>query len=148
MKNPSEKRAMRSLMLGIGLALVAGSFSCISSRLKNEDLPERPIAFLHWADKAGQKRGEIFGKAGEVPPQPPDKFDPERLDEMHIRAQLRGDEMLALRPELEKHPGRLMLVWPRTGEMQRIDAAPRNAIPLAWSPDGRRLLMASSHRGA
>lgn len=127
--------------------LCLGLSACIAGRLQITELPERPIAFVHWADKAGQKRGEIFAKAGEVPRQPPDKFDPERMEELEIRAHLRGDELMALRAQLAKYPGRLMLVWPRTGELERVDAAPLDAIPQAWSPDGKRLLIASAHRG-
>ena len=33
----------------------------------------------------------------------------------------RGDETLVLRSKLAKYPGRLMLLWPRTGEIERID---------------------------
>jgi hypothetical protein len=40
-----------------------------------------------------------------------------------------------------------MLIWPRTGELERIEAAPPDAIPLAWSADRTRLLFASVHRG-
>ena len=131
----------------VGLALCWASSACVSSRLEVEDLPERPVAFLHWPEKSGQKRGDIFAKAGEMPAQAPDKVDPERLEELQIRAHLRGDETLVLRTQLSKYPGRLMLVWPRTGEIERIDAAPLDAMPLAWSPDGKRLLMVSAHRG-
>jgi len=131
----------------VGLVLGWGLSACVSSRLEEQDLPERPVAFLHWSDKSGQKRGDIFAKAGEIPPQPPDKVDPERMEELQIRGHLRGDETLVLRAQLSKYPGRLTLVWPRTGKLERIEAAPLDAMPLAWSPDGKRLLMASAHRG-
>jgi len=131
----------------VGLVLCGGLSACVSTRLEKKDLPERPVAFLHWSDKAGQKRAEIFAKAGEMPRMPPDKVDPERLEELQIRAHLRGDESLGLRTQLSKYPGRLTLVWPRTGELELIEAAPLDAMPLAWSPDGKRLLMVSAHRG-
>ena len=121
--------------------------ACVAGRLTLEELPEQPIAFVHWADKAGQKRGEIFASAAEIPPLPPDEDDPEGLQELQIRAHLRGDETLVLRTKLAKYPGRLMLLFPRTGEIERIDAAPLDSLPLAWSPDRDRLLIASAHRG-
>ncbi len=68
------------------------------------------------------------------------------MEELQIRARLRGDEPVPLRPQLAKYPGRLMLLWPRTGQLERIDAAPLDSMPLAWSPDRKRLLIASAHR--
>ena len=125
---------------------VAGCLNT-TGRLPLESLPDQPIAFLHWSEKDGQRRAEIFGKMGEAPPIPPDNDDPERLEEMQVRAYLRGDVILQVRQKLEEYPGRLMLLWPRTGVMERIEAAPVDAMPLAWSPDRSRLLLVSAHRG-
>jgi hypothetical protein len=128
----------------VGLA-VSG---CLAARLRLEELPERPIAFLHWEDRDGQKRGEVFAKAAEAGRPPAmDSGDPEREQELEIEAWLRGDMTPQMIPPLAKYPGRLMLLWPRTGELTPVDAAPRDALPLAWSSDGRTLLLASSHRG-
>jgi len=143
-------RRLRSSSIVVWAALLlsgALSTACVAGRMTLEELPDQPIAFLHWADKAGQKRGEIFASASEIPPLPPDEVDPEGLQELQIRAHLRGDETLVLRSKLAKYPGRLMLLWPRTGEIERIDAAPLDSLPLAWSPDRERLLLASAHRG-
>ena len=135
--------------VGLLLSLFISVTACLNTpgRLPLELLPEQPIAFIHWADKDGQRRSEIFSKIGEAPPIPTDSENPERLEEMKIRAYLRGDEILQVRQKLEEYPGRLMLLWPRTGEMERVEAAPIDAIPLDWSPDRRRLLLASAHRG-
>ncbi len=139
---------MRVLAAALATGLVVQlAGACVSRRLAQEELPEQPIAFLHWEDKAAQKRSEIFAKAGEAPPVPPDPVDPERTEEFRIRTYLRGDETLATKGQLAKHSGRLMLIWPRTGRTERVEAAPRDALPIAWSPDRRRLLFASSHRG-
>ncbi|MBY0400896.1 hypothetical protein K2X89_11410 [Myxococcota bacterium] len=126
------------LMLGIG---------CASRRVAIEALPEAPIAFMYWVDKASQKRSEAFGKVGEMPPLPPNKDDPDGQQELEIRAHLRAEEAVQLGPQLAKNPGRLMLYWPQTGKLERVEAAPPGARPLAWSRDHRRLLFASAHRG-
>ncbi len=145
--NLCSARSSSRGQLAVLLLLCSFQASCVAGRLTLEELPEQPIAFVHWADKAGQKRGEIFASAAETPPLPPDEADPEGLQELQIRAYLRGDETLVLRSKLAKYPGRLMLLWPRTGEMERVDAAPLDSLPLAWSPDRERLLIASAHRG-
>jgi hypothetical protein len=137
----------RAVGLVVGACLLAVGLACTTHRLRPEDLPDRPIAFLHWSDREAQKRQELFEKMSEVPPLPRDAPDAATLQALAIRAHLRGDEMLQLRSKLEEHPGRLMLLWPRTGEMERISAAPIDSIPLSWSPDGEKLLIASAHRG-
>ena len=144
----NRRAVLQAASVLVGSGLLAASFmACASARLQIEDLPEEKIAILHWEDRAGQKRMEIFGKLAEVPPLPADEDDPERQEEAQVRAYLRADELLQIRPQTAKYPGRLMLLDPRTGELERVEEAPRDAIPLAWSPDRTRLLLASSHRG-
>lgn len=138
-----ETRAVCATLL-IGAMLAA---ACVTPRMAPELLPEDRIAFVHWDDKAASKRGEIFAKIAEAPPIPPDDRDPERLEETQIRAFLQGDQILQIRSQLQKHPGRLSLLNPRADEIESLEAAPRGSIPLAWSPDRERLLIASSHRG-
>lgn len=143
----SRRGRGRPLAAGILLALALGLVACVSTRLQPEQLPSEPIAFMHWADKAARKRGEIFEKAAESPmPTTTDERSPEaELAEM--RAHLRGERSTALQQQLARHPGHLMLYWPRRGEMEQVAAAPPDALPLAWSRDHRRLLFASAHRG-
>jgi hypothetical protein len=143
---------LRKWVIGASVFLCYASMifsptGCAGRRLQPEDWPEEPIAFIHWADKAGQKRADIFAAVGEIPALPPDPIDPERFEELQVRGYLRGDEIIPIREKLSKYPGTMMLIWPRTGRMERIEAAPYDALPLAWSPDRRRLLMTSSHRG-
>lgn len=132
-------------LLATGLA-GAAFMACAAARLQAEDLPTEKIAILHWEDRAAQKRMEIFGKLDEAPPIPPDERDPERQEEVQIRAYLRADEILQLRAQTEKFPGRVMLLDPRTGDLEPVEEAPLGAIPLAWSPDRTRLLLASDFR--
>jgi WD40-like Beta Propeller Repeat len=136
-----------TVLAAILVAGFAGSWGCASRRIAIEGLPEAPIAFMYWEDKASQKRSDVFAKVAELPPLPPNKQDPEGQQELEIRAYLRAEESFQLRPQLAKHPGRLTLYWPRTGELERVEAAPPDARPLAWSKDHRRLLFASAHRG-
>lgn len=141
------RRVRRIGVLAGVLAAVACMVGCGSTRVAIEELPESPIAFLYWQDKASQKRSDAFAKLPEMQPLPRSEEDPEGQQEAEIRAHLRAEEAVQLRAQLAKHPGRLTLYWPRTGRLERIEAAPPDARPLAWSPDRRRLLFASAHRG-
>ncbi len=133
------------LLLLVSTSIVGSG--CASSRVEVTELPEAPIAFMYWEDKAAQKRGDAFAKLAELPPLPPNKQDPEGQQDLEIRAHLRGEESIQIGPQLAKHPGRLMLYWPRTERLERLETAPPDARPLAWSRDRRRLLFASAHRG-
>jgi len=124
-----------------------GALGCESARVAIDTLPDAPIAFMYWEDKAAQKRSDAFAKVSELPPLPPNKSDPDGQQELEIRAHLDAVEAIQLAPQLAKHPGRLMLYWPKTGAVERVEAAPPDARPLAWSSDHRRLLFASAHRG-
>lgn len=143
----SVERARGGLRAGMALLLALAGTGCASMKVDPIVLPETPIAFLYWEDKAAQKRSEIFAKISELPPMPENKKDPEGQQEIGIRAHLRAEEAPQLRPQLAKHPGHLTLYWPRTGKLERVEAAPADARPIAWSRDHRRLLFASSHRG-
>lgn len=120
---------------------------CQTSGVGENTLPAEPIALLYWEDKPAKFRAEAFGNEAERPGAPPDRDDPQGAQAREIRAYLRAEKSTALAQMLSKHPGRLMLYWPRTGTLERVEAAPRNARPLAWSADRKRLLFASSHRG-
>jgi len=133
--------------LGLGAGLGTSTLSCVSTRLQPEQLPPEPIAFLHWPDKAATKRAEIFEKASELPPAPPGQEPTSVRTLREIQAHLRAEVSPALQLRLAKHPGRLMLLWPQTGEIEPVAAAPLDALPLAWSADHKRLLFASARRG-
>jgi Tol biopolymer transport system component len=130
------------------LALVVLAAGCASRRIEVEELPEEPIAFLHWEDKAAKSRADAFKAVSELPDPPKNKIDPEGAEEREMHAYLRAEHSSILAAKLSKHPGRLMLLWPRSGEVERVDAAPVNSRPLAWSKDHKRLLFVSSHRDA
>ncbi|MFK7897550.1 MAG: TolB family protein [Myxococcota bacterium] len=147
-ENRNESRRRRiSVCAILGLFLLALGTGCQATRMRNEVLPEEPIAFLYWEDKAASKRSDVFGKANEIPRPPADPDNRARQEELEIRTHLRAEISPVLRSMLAKHPGHMMLYWPRTEEVERIEAAPADALPLAWSRDHKRLLFASSHRG-
>ena len=108
MRQPSQRSANRfaaeSFRWIVGMSIVIvmmASFGCaVQLRLAPEELPENPIAFLHWEDRAGQKRSEAFSKVSEAPPLPPDRNDPDRLEELRKRAYLRGDVILQIQGAL------------------------------------------------
>jgi Tol biopolymer transport system component len=119
---------------------------CQTRPSEDDALPNEPIALLHWEGKGARVRGEAFGSASELPPDPMDPADPEGAEENSIRVHLDAQSSLRLAAKLGKHAGHLVLFWPETGEIERIEAAPANARPLAWSPDHQRLLFVSAHR--
>lgn len=132
-------------LLGL-LAMVPLIPGCESRRVQIDRIPDEPIALLHWKRRAANNRGQAFENASELPPLPPDPRDPVGAEERSIRAHLEAMESQMLAAKLSKDPGRLVLYWPRTGEIEPVEAAPLNARPLAWSPDHKRLLFVSAHR--
>jgi hypothetical protein len=133
--------------LWVGLLIHLGLAGCQSTRNAAEDLPAEPIAFIYWEGKPAKARSEAFAKASEPSENPSVRNDSEAAEALEKRAYLHGEQSMALAQSLNKHPGRLMLYWPRTGTLERVEAAPPHARPMAWSPDRKRLLFASSHRG-
>ena len=147
-REPSGIRVLPVLpMLLVVVLVLSGGLGCLATRMRNEVLPAEPIAFIHWEDRAASKRSDVFAKAGEIPRQPVDEDNRARQEEIEIRTHLRAVISPFLSAKLAKYPGRLMLYWPQTEELERIAAAPADAIPLAWSKDHKRLLFASAHRG-
>ncbi len=82
-----------AVLAAISDAQFVGSSGCASRRIEIEALPEAPIAFMYWEDKASQKRSDAFAKLAELPPLPPNKQDPEGQQELEIRAHLRAEEV-------------------------------------------------------
>ncbi|MFP6655024.1 MAG: hypothetical protein VCB25_05305, partial [Myxococcota bacterium] len=78
---------------------------------------------------------------------PPARENPALRQEQEIQAILVAEQPLSLHLRLAKSPGRLMLFWPRTGEVTKVEGAPLGSRPLAWSADHKRLLFSSAHRG-
>ncbi len=146
--HPSGLKALPVLRgLLVFVLLLTGGLGCLATRMRNEVLPAEPIAFLYWEDRGASKRSDVFAKAGEIPRQPVDEDNRARQEEAEIRTHLRAEISPVLRSKLAKYPGHLTLYWPQTEEVERVEAAPADALPLAWSKDHKRLLFASAHRG-
>jgi hypothetical protein len=130
-------------------AIVGLAAGCTLPKTPSMMLPEEPIAFMHWSGNEAKKRFNLFGKAAELPPPPPppSRQDPSVRQDQEIRAILAAEKSLSLQHKLAKTPGRLMLFWPRTGEVTKLKGAPLGSRPLAWSADHTRLLFSSAHRG-
>lgn len=138
------RSALQALTAGVVL-LVLGA--CANQRpLPKQALPSEPIAMLHWEGKAAKSRSEAFGQAGELPPPPPGTTLSPAAEERAIRSYLDARISPMLEGKLAKYSGRLVLYWPQTKEIERIEAAPPNARPLAWSADHKKLLFVSAHR--
>jgi Tol biopolymer transport system component len=129
------------------VTLWLAALGCVLPILNPMVLPEEPIAFMHWTGSSAKKRFTAFGNAAELPPLPPSRSDPDRREENEIRAHLRAEKSLSNHERLAARPGRLMLFWPRSGELTKVAEAPLGAHPLAWSSDHKRLLFSSAHRG-
>lgn len=129
--------------LGLVLAMLApgGPVGCAGGRISLEDLPPRAIAVAYWdyedaRDRADQRREREKREAGGV--------RREGVASVEALAGLLGADRHGGR---ERHPGRLALVDPTTGEVTVLRQATPGAFPLAWSADGCCLLFSSTHRG-
>jgi dipeptidyl aminopeptidase/acylaminoacyl peptidase len=133
-----------------GLAALA--LGCQGGRIAPDELPDSPIAFSYRTPEEARRRAEAFEdrakqqlesrRARPDPEQQPGASDGElfaRADQVRdffARVIGRGDE-----PE-ESYAGRLALLDPRTREVKLLEAARRGSIPLQWSADRTRLLLA------
>jgi hypothetical protein len=127
--------------------IVALAVACTGPRLIIDELPEEPIAFLYWSKQDAKKRFGLFEKSSGPSRPTGDRSGLTRHREAEIRAHLQGEKTAQLQARLANAPGRLMLVWPRTGVVKKLEAAPLGSRPLAWSADHKRLLLVSAHRG-
>jgi dipeptidyl aminopeptidase/acylaminoacyl peptidase len=142
-----SRRRVGRFVVCLGLLVCMSGGGCAVLRMAAVNLPESPIAFIHWDRKAAKKRVSAFESAAEMPSLPPNRYDPEREEEENIRAYLRAEKSKLLQHKLAETRGYLTLYWPRTEVMERVRAAPAGSLPLAWSPDHKRLLFVSAHRG-
>jgi Tol biopolymer transport system component len=117
-----------------GVLLLGTAFlSCVGAgRLELAELPEAPVAVVHRKPEEARRRAESIQakrSQGSV-----DLGGAGVLDLNELRRRL-------FREDGDDESGRLALV--RRGTVAPIPSAPRGAVPLDWSPDGRALLMSA-----
>jgi dipeptidyl aminopeptidase/acylaminoacyl peptidase len=132
--------------VGLVVGLVAGGLllGCATSRRVDLDLlPDSPLALLRRpeadalrrldaiADLEAARTGAATSREGVA-----------TVD--RLRSMLGGGEDFD--PRLLQSRGHLVLLDPRTGDVERIAGAPPQARPAAWSPDRRRLLLSGNWR--
>jgi dipeptidyl aminopeptidase/acylaminoacyl peptidase len=109
--------------------------------VQRSELPASPVALLQRSEEQALRRLDALR-------------DYEKRQEASQREGIvlleNLDGMLGGSPELERRlqhvQGHLALLDPRTGETERIENAPPQARPTAWSPDRRRLLVSGTWR--
>jgi hypothetical protein len=121
-------------------ALLAGVVGCAGSALSAGEIPEAPIA-LQGRDAAAARRHAEILAAREPENEPPRRGREGVAHVDDIAGYLKhlaglGREL----PSESEAAGRLALLDPRTGTVTPLEAALRDAIPVAWSEPGRRLL--------
>lgn len=136
---PTRSRLPVWLAAGVALAVAAG---CAAPGVKRDDLDERPIAMLHWTHEEARKRNELLEEVGAVPEVAKRGVaTPETLGVLLGAAKVDARDVSR---RLNRWPGHVVLLDPRTGEITRVEAAPPGARPLAWSEDHRRLLFSTN----
>ena len=129
-------RRLSSLACVLALLLTTSLVGCLSSRVSLSELPAHKIAITYWEPEAARRRAEINAKASEQTR--PGVAKLEELGAVVGVIDPRGG-----RSALERFPGHLALVDPRTGDLEVVTAAAAGAVPLVWSIDHKRLLFMS-----
>jgi Tol biopolymer transport system component len=119
--------------IAFGLALAS---ACVTPGIDREALPEAPIAFVFYTPEQGRTLAEARELGVEPQSLRVEADNPASgaLEGKLARFHLRADELR----------GQLVLLDPRSGETTRVEAAPRGAWPLDWSPGHERLLFAAT----
>ena len=131
-------RHLRLLCLA-ALLLSSALAGCASHRIPPSELPVHPIAITYWEPEDARRRAEIEAQANEQ--QPRQKEGVARLENIGAMLGVYDPRASA---NLARFPGYLALVDPRTGRVEKVEAATPGSRPLAWSADRKRLLFLSA----
>lgn len=123
-------RVLVALSLGVLCA-------CAGSGFDRRQLPERPIALVHRTLDESERRADMLLRAERAPA--PGTV---RLEDVADLLGLGAGEQAKQAALL----GRLSLLDPRTGRVERLRATLPGERPLCWSEDGDRLLFVSFQR--
>jgi Tol biopolymer transport system component len=124
---------------GAVAGILAGVLGCAGAALRPAELPDAPIA-IHWRDAvAARKHAEWLASQQPDTDAPRGRAGVAKVDDIaaYLGA-LAGTGQRA--PSAQEGAGRLALLDPRSGTVEPVEAALRDAIPVAWSEPGRRLV--------
>lgn len=123
------------------VALLVGAVGCAGSALRTADLPATPIAIL-WRDAAAARRhAEWLASQEPGAGQPRGRAGVPNVDDLAAYVgRIAGVEQGA--PREAEGAGRLALLDPRSGDVEPVEVALRDSLPVAWSEPGRRLVFA------
>ncbi len=126
--------------------ILAGLAGCAGNAVRLAQLPEAPLAVVYRPPEIARRRAELLA----------DREERRRKAEAELRRRARGifdlervGELFgrAAPPDLRRLQGRVVLLHPRTGEIEGLPGLLPGDLPLDWSADHRRLLFASVRRG-
>ena len=122
----------------LGVAAIAGVHGCATGGVGAQELSAAPIAVLYWTPEEARRRKEAAVEELRGP-------GPERrgVARAHDLGALFGATPETSEEAARRFPGHLSLIDPPSGRIERVEAAPPGAVPMAWSADHRRLLFAS-----
>jgi hypothetical protein len=125
----------------VRLLALALAFGCAGPGFDLASAPDAPVAIVHRTREEGDRRADLLDRLQ-------GRAEVSTLERMRI-ADLgawlgRGPDPAARQLALL---GRLALLDPRTGAVERVDAALGGARPLCWSADRERLLFSGLVRG-
>jgi dipeptidyl aminopeptidase/acylaminoacyl peptidase len=124
-----------------GALAAALVLACAGPGFDRASAPDAPVAIVHRTREEGDRRAELIDRVE-------GRSQASTLERMRM-ADLGA--WLGLGPDPAARQvallGRLALLDPRTGAVQRVDAALGGARPLCWSADRERLLFSGLVRG-
>jgi hypothetical protein len=120
-------------------AALTGLVGCAGSALRSAEVPDAPIA-IQWRDPAVARRhAELLESQEPAAPRARGPRGVAHVDD--IAGYLKGIAGAGRGlPSEGDSAGRLALLDPRTGAVTPVEGALRDAIPVAWSEPGRRLV--------
>jgi len=143
-RRPCVAAALGALVIAAAGLPAAG---CAGPGLPLDEVTDAPIALVWWDATTARKRQDLIDRlSGESAALAPSREGVARLESLAevVTGASGAGSSSAL--QLRQYPGRIVLLHPRTLEIEAFPAAPPNARPLAWSPDRRHLLFNSSHQ--
>ncbi|MFT5443140.1 MAG: hypothetical protein ACI8W3_002186 [Myxococcota bacterium] len=130
---------LRTATVMLAILLVCGG-GCASNLVDPMELPDELIAVQWWENEDARRRKEIEARfeGGGQARRREGVMDLNRFGSRGANA--------ADPNALNRYPGKLALINPRTGEITFPEQTPPGAKPLSWSADRRRLLFSSSRQ--